>query len=122
MAVLKFSSVKEDAFTDLTSRLCEYKPAFGMERTRKTLRFPGYVYGDNAVPPVPSSFRNVPPRAERIRQLNNRMRIKRVGLVAFLILASLRAVRLKLSALCCVASRSDSIGHLVLWSDTQWAS
>ena len=50
----------------------------------------------------PPPSKNVPLRAERIRQLNNRMRRKRVGLLAFLILASLRAVRLKLSALFCV--------------------
>jgi len=73
-----------------------------MERTRKTVRFPGYVYGDNAVSPVPSSFRNVRLRAERIRHLSNRMRRKRVSLLAFLSLASLWAVKLKLSALYCV--------------------
>jgi len=72
-----------------------------MERTWKTVHFPGYVYGDNAVPPVPSSFRNVPLRAERIRHLNNRMRRKQVVLLAFLSLASLRAVKFKLSALYC---------------------
>jgi hypothetical protein len=73
-----------------------------MERTLKTVHFPGYLYGDNAVPPVPSSFRNVPLRAERIGQLNNRMRRKRVGLLAFHILASLRAVRHKQYALYCL--------------------
>jgi hypothetical protein len=67
-----------------------------------TVRIPGYVNGDNAIPPSPSSFRNVSVSAKHIRHVENRMRWIREDLVAFLILASLWAIRVKMPTVFCV--------------------
>ena len=52
--------------------------------------------------PPPSSFRNVLLRAEHIRQLDNRMRWLGECLLAILILASLRTIKVKMRTVFCV--------------------